>query len=175
MSKPKQPPTSTDTPLLRIGTLGAAVGVDVETIRYYEKIGLLPPPARSANGYRAYGQEHIERLAFIRHCRSLDISLADIAKLLEFMKNPSLDGAGVDDLVANQLARVRGRLASLRALEKQLMELISCCAKRDKNHHLASECPVLQELVTAARGEACVCHKHNAPNKIGHESKKLEN
>lgn len=55
--------------VMRIGELGQATGVDIETIRYYEKAGLLPNPARSGNGYRAYGRAHLERLAFIRHCR----------------------------------------------------------------------------------------------------------
>lgn len=157
-----QPTTHRTTAPLRISALGAAVGVDVETIRYYEKIGLLPQPERSANGYRAYGQAHIERLAFIRHCRSLDMALADIAELLQLMENPSADGAGVDNVVAKQLARVRSRLTSLQALEKQLVALSSCCANHDAKQHLASECPVLQELVTAARGEACACHGHRA-------------
>ncbi|RYY59833.1 MAG: MerR family transcriptional regulator, partial [Comamonadaceae bacterium] len=58
-----------------------AAGVDVETIRYYEKAGLLPPPAREANGYRHYAQPHLQRLAFVRHCRALDMPLADVRSL----------------------------------------------------------------------------------------------
>lgn len=145
---------------LRISELGAAVGVDVETIRYYEKKGVLPKPARSANGYRAYGKKHMERLAFIRHCRLLDMSLADITELLQLMETPSADGAGVDALVTKQLTRVRNRITSLQALEKQLVLLSSCCTNQEAGHHLTSECPVLQELITAARGEACACHGH---------------
>lgn len=108
------PPSPPETPRsglrpLRIRELGAAVGVEVETIRYYEKAGLLPSPVRSDNGYRAYGQEYVQRLAFIRHCRSLDMSLADVAQLLGLMDNPAADGAGVDALVQQQIARVRMR------------------------------------------------------------------
>ena len=93
------PPSPPETPRsglrpLRIRELGAAVGVEVETIRYYEKAGLLPSPVRSDNGYRAYGQEYVQRLAFIRHCRSLDMSLADVAQLLGLMDNPAADGCG---------------------------------------------------------------------------------
>ena len=55
---------------MKISDLGRATGVDVETIRYYEKAGLLPPPAREANGYRSYGDAHLQRLAFVRHCRA---------------------------------------------------------------------------------------------------------
>ena len=68
---------------MRIGELSKATGVDIETIRFYEKSGLLPPPSRSANGYRDYAQPHLERLAFIRHCRALDMPLADVGLLLQ--------------------------------------------------------------------------------------------
>ena len=61
---------------MRIGELGQITGVDVETIRYYERTDLLPPPFRQPNGYRPYRAEHLERLAFIRHCRALDLPLA---------------------------------------------------------------------------------------------------
>lgn len=143
---------------LRIRELGAIVGVESETIRYYEKIGLLPPPARSANGYRAYAKHHIERLAFIRHCRSLDMSLPDIQRLLQLMANPQADGVDVDELVDQQLKKVRSRLISLQALEKQLLTLQSRCNVHEHGAHLASECPVLHELVIAAQGESCACH-----------------
>ena len=157
------PPSPPETPRsdlrpLRIRELGAAVGVEVETIRYYEKAGLLPSPVRSDNGYRAYGQEYVQRLAFIRHCRSLDMSLADVAQLLGLMDNPAADGAGVDALVQQQIARVRMRLTSLKALDKQLLALQGRCAAPCHGEHLASECPVLHELVVAAKGEACACH-----------------
>lgn len=152
------PVTANASPLLRIGALGKAAGVDVETIRYYEKIGLLPEPARGENGYRCYGHAHLERLAFIRHCRALDMSLADIRQLLGLMANPLSDGAGVDALVQAQLERVRTRLRSLQALEKQLVALQGRCAAHGAGEHLSSQCPVLHELVEAARGEACVCH-----------------
>ena len=157
------PPSPPETPRsglrpLRIRELGAAVGVEVETIRYYEKAGLLPSPVRSDNGYRAYGQEYVQRLAFIRHCRSLDMSLADVAQLLGLMDNPAADGAGVDALVQQQIARVRMRLTSLKALEKQLLALQSRCAAHGHGEHLASEGPVRHELVVAAKGEACACH-----------------
>jgi Cd(II)/Pb(II)-responsive transcriptional regulator len=139
---------------LRIGDLSKATGVDTETIRYYEKSGLLPEPARSSNGYRAYGQVHVERLAFIRHCRALDIGLADIRRLLDFLGNPAADCDDIDRLIDAQLARVRARLASLQALEAQLVALSGCCVQPRK----ACECGILHELVAAAHGEACACH-----------------
>ncbi|MGH6611139.1 MAG: MerR family transcriptional regulator, partial [Burkholderiaceae bacterium] len=99
---------------MRIGEVADAVGVDVETVRFYEKERLLPAPKRSSNGYRAYSQMHLERLALIRHCRSLDIALSDIRKLLQLVDRPAAQCGDVDQLVEQQLERVRARLASLR-------------------------------------------------------------
>lgn len=140
--------------MLRIGELGRATGVDVETIRYYEKIGLLPEPARRDNGYRCYGALHVERLAFIRHARALDIPLADIRRLLDFVVHPERDCGDIDGLIDAQLERVRARLLSMHALERQLEALRARCGA----HHAAGECGILHELVAAAHGEACVCH-----------------
>ena len=139
---------------MRIGELGQATGVDVETIRYYEKAGLLPAPARHTNGYRAYAPLHVERLAFIRHCRALDISLADIQRLLAFVAHPESDCRNIDQLIDAQLARVQARLQSMQALERQLTALRSRCG----NSHLAGDCGILHELVAAAHHEACICH-----------------
>lgn len=143
---------------LRIGELGRATGVDGETIRYYEKAGLLPTPSRSANGYRAYGPAHVERLAFIRHCRALDIPLADVRRLLDFVAHPELDCGDIDRLISAQLERVRARLQSMRALERQLEALRARCGEP----HQAGACGILHDLVAAAQGEACACHAARA-------------
>jgi Cd(II)/Pb(II)-responsive transcriptional regulator len=139
---------------MRIGELAAATGVEVETIRYYEREALLAPPARQANGYRAYGNSHLERLAFIRHCRALEIPLADIRRLLEFAAHPAAECGDIDHLIDEQLIKVQARLKSMRALERQLTEL----RKRCDAHHAVGECGILHELVAAAHGEACACH-----------------
>ncbi len=143
---------------LRIGELARATGVDVETIRYYEKAGLLPPPARQSNGYRAYTPAHLERLSFIRHGRALDISLADIQRLLEFVNSPAAACADINALIDAQLARVQARMQSMQALEKQLLALRQRCA----DGH-TGECGILHELVAAAHGEACACHPPREP------------
>ncbi|MDX5933838.1 MerR family transcriptional regulator [Acidithiobacillus thiooxidans] len=105
---------------MRIGELGQATCVDPETIRYYERIGLLPAPVRRANGYRAYGLAHLERLAFIRHCRALDMPLADVQRLLHLLDHPLDDCLDVDRLINTHLAHVQGRLQSLQALARRL-------------------------------------------------------
>jgi Cd(II)/Pb(II)-responsive transcriptional regulator len=145
---------------MRIGELGQATGVDVETIRYYERAGLLPVPVRKSNGYRAYTPLHVERLAFVRHCRALDISLADIKRLLEFVAHPESDCGDIDRLIDEQLSRVQARLQSMQALERQLSALRGRCG----NSHLAGDCGILHELVAAARHEACVCHNELGTN-----------
>lgn len=144
---------------MRIGELGRASGVEVETIRYYEKAGLLPTPARSGNGYRAYGAEHLERLAFIRHCRALDMPLADVRRLLDFVAQPDADCDDINLLIDTQLARVQARLASLHALERQLADLRGRC----HSHVVAGECGILRELVAAAHDEACAGTRNGKP------------
>ena len=100
---------------MQIKELARATGVDIETIRFYEKQGLWPEPARRGNGYRDYAPLHLERLAFIRHCRALDIPLPDVRRLLDAMDAPQAACVDVDELVDAQLARVRARLLSMQA------------------------------------------------------------
>ena len=139
---------------MQIKELAVATGVDVETIRYYEKQGLLPAPARRDNGYRNYEARHLERLSFIRHCRALDMPLADVQRLLGFVDEPDAHCGDVNLLVDNQLTRVRARLNSMRALEKQLLQLRASCAGVNNG----APCGILGELVSAAHGESCACH-----------------
>lgn len=143
---------------MKISDLSRATGVDVETIRYYEKAGLLPAPAREANGYRSYGDSHLERLAFVRHCRALDMPLADVRSLLAAVDGQADGCASTDELIDAQLKRVRARLKSLRALERQLAQLRQRCDADHARHG----CGILEELVAAAHGEACACHPQAA-------------
>lgn len=133
---------------MRIGELSTAAGVDVETIRYYEKVGLMPAPERGANGYRAYSSRHLAQLTFIRHCRALDIGLADIRRLLAFSSHPDDSCGDINQLIDEQLERVRTRLESLHALERQLQELRSCCT----GTRPIQGCGILNEL-TSVRPE----------------------
>jgi DNA-binding transcriptional MerR regulator len=145
---------------MKISDLSRATGVDVETIRYYEKAGLLPAPARQPNGYRSYGDAHLQRLAFVRHCRALDIPLADVKRLLDYVGGARDERGDIDALIQAQLQRVRARLKSLRALEQQLVALRDSCDA----DHATHDCGILHELVAAAHGEACACHtQEHAP------------
>ena len=146
---------------MRIGELASAAGVGIETIRYYEREGLLPPPARAENGYRVYRPEHVERLAFIRHCRSLDMTLLEIGQLLALIDRPASECGNVNRLVDRQIRRVQTRLRSLRALERQLLALRSKCRSDDPD----ARCGILDELVAAAHGETAAAARLRAPSR----------
>ena len=127
---------------MKIGELAKLTGCDIETIRYYEKSGLLPEPGRIGAGYRFYLPEHLERLQFIRHCRSLQMGLADIRVLLDLKGRPTAACQGVNDLLDHHIDLIRVRIEALTHLESQLTELRHQC------HQTLStqECGILQSL-----------------------------
>jgi len=139
---------------MRIGSLARQAGVDAQTVRYYEREGLLETPARTPAGYRTYGQQHLERLHFVRHCRSLDIPLADIRRLLALASDRGVSCEDVNALVQAHLERVRAKRAALEALESRLSSLRAQCS----SGHRIADCGILEELVHAGQGEACACH-----------------
>jgi Cd(II)/Pb(II)-responsive transcriptional regulator len=142
--------------MMKIGELAQKAGVDVQTIRYYEREGLLDAPARTGSGYRAYGPQHLERLTFVRHCRSLDMPLAEIRRLIHLSSDQAVSCEQVDQLVRTHLERVRAKRAALQNLETQLEALSAQCAAG----HRVADCGILEELIHAAHGEACACHPH---------------
>jgi DNA-binding transcriptional MerR regulator len=146
---------------MKIGELAGKAGVDVQTVRFYEKEGLLEAPARTPSGYRAYGPAHLEQLQFVRHCRSLDMSLPDIRKLVALSKDKGVSCEDVDGTVRAHLERVRAKRVALEALEARLTSLTHQC---DAGHRVA-DCGVLEELIHAGRGEACACHEEHGPGK----------
>jgi len=139
---------------MRIGEIARQAGVDAQTVRYYEREGLLAAPSRTASGYRAYGPQHVERLNFIRHCRSLDMPLADVRRLLELSSDRGVSCDDVNGLVQSHLERVRAKRDALEVLEKQLAALRAHC----ESGHRVADCGILEELIHAAQGEACACH-----------------
>ena len=127
---------------MKIGELAQRSGCLVETIRYYERIGLLAPPERSSNNYRAYTERHGERLLFIRHCRALDMTLDEIRVLLDFRDHPEQNCGGVNELLDVHIGHVVGRIAALSVLEAQLRDLRSRCIATDTT----SACEILEAL-----------------------------
>jgi Cd(II)/Pb(II)-responsive transcriptional regulator len=127
---------------LRIGELAERVGTQVETIRYYERAGLLPAPARSDGNYRVFDAGHVDRLSFIRHCRSLDMTLGEIRLLLEFRDAPDQDCSDVNALLDAHIGHVAERISELQRLEKQLKRLRRQCQRT----RTAKDCGILHEL-----------------------------
>jgi Cd(II)/Pb(II)-responsive transcriptional regulator len=131
----------------------------VETIRYYEREGLLPHPARTAGNYRIYGDPHAERLSMIRHCRSLDMTLDEIRLLLRFCDSPEENCAKVNGLLDEHIGHVATRILELKALEKQLKALRNQCHQAQA----AKDCGILQTLAESLGGAAPAAdteHKH---------------
>ncbi|MBF8003232.1 Cd(II)/Pb(II)-responsive transcriptional regulator [Pseudomonas brenneri] len=128
---------------MRIGQLAQLTGADIQTIRFYERQRLLPPPNRQANGYRSYEAEHVERLLFIRRCRSFGMSLEEIAVLQSFQAQPQQPCAAVNALLDSHIAQVRTQITSLQVLEDQLVRLRRCC----DNERQSLDCGILSGLV----------------------------
>lgn len=127
--------------MLTIGKLGQATGTKVPTIRYYEQIGLLPVPERSAGNQRLYGRVAQERLAFIRHARELGFPLDAIRDLLSLQDNPEQPCAAADAIARQQLLAVEARLVRLRALKAELERMVAQCA-----HGTVADCRVIETL-----------------------------
>ncbi|NBA97899.1 Cd(II)/Pb(II)-responsive transcriptional regulator [Pseudomonas sp. R5(2019)] len=127
---------------MKIGELAKATDCQVETIRYYERENLLPEPARSEGNYRLYTQAHVERLTFIRNCRTLDMTLEEIRGLLNLRDSPEDACESVNALVDEHIHHVKARIDGLMALQQQLLELRQRCSA--PNH--VDQCAILQQL-----------------------------
>jgi len=125
---------------MRIGALSAQTGCNIETIRYYERIGIIDPPPRCGR-YRDFGPGDIERLRFVRRGRELGFSLDEIRTLLGLAPRQDIHCNEVRDLAAKQLDSVRSRIADLRKMEKALSSLVRECDRSDD-----SRCPVVESL-----------------------------
>ena len=113
---------------MKIGAAAAASGCHIETIRYYERVGLLPHPSRSASGYRTYRPQEVDRLRFIARGRELGFSLEEIRSLLTLADDPALSCRDVDQLARHHLADVQQRVRELRRIARELERTITGCA-----------------------------------------------
>lgn len=127
--------------MLAIGTLAKRTGTKVQTIRYYEQIGLMPEAGRTEGGQRRYDDADLDRLAFIRHARQLGFTLEAIRELLNLSDNPSRSCAEVDVIAHRQLKEVEARIARLEALRKELERMLRECSR-----DTVSDCRVLEVL-----------------------------
>lgn len=113
---------------MKIGDLARATATRVETIRYYESEGLLPPPARSGSNYRIYERAHLERLSFIRRSRDLGFTLDQVRTLLRLADDRDAPCAEVDAITTAHVAEIDRKLADLRALRGELVRRLDSCA-----------------------------------------------
>ena len=129
------------THVYRIGEVAARTGCSPESIRHYEKLGLLPPPQRGEQGYRHYDQAALERISFIRHGRNLGLDLHSIQELLALSDHPDTDCSAADDIASRHLAHLEARIAKLQALADELRQVVHQCRGGK-----AADCQIIQTL-----------------------------
>jgi Cu(I)-responsive transcriptional regulator len=112
---------------MRIGELARVTGVKSETIRFYEREGILPPPARTQANYRDYGPDEVARLQFIRRARNLGFPMARVRELLDLADDKSRSCAAVDALTRAHLSEVERKISGLKALRKELRRMLESC------------------------------------------------
>lgn len=130
---------------MKIGEVAAASGCHLETIRYYERIGLLPPPARTSGGYRAYAEADVERLRFVTRGRGLGFSLEEIRSLLQLAGHDDLSCAEVDRVAHAHLHDIRTRIADLQRMAGELERVIAGCGRGRRG-----QCTILSTLRRAS-------------------------
>jgi DNA-binding transcriptional MerR regulator len=126
---------------MKIGEIAAATATKVETVRFYEKAGLLPPPARTQGNYRSYGTSHLKRLSFIRRARQLGISLDDVRELLVLADDKDQSCEAVDAIASAHLRDVECKLADLTQMAGELNRIIGHCRKGR-----VGECLIIETL-----------------------------
>lgn len=124
-----------------IGRLSERAGVNIETIRYYERIGLLPRPARRESGHRAYGEADVRRLKFVRRCRELGFSLDDVRVLLGLAAGDDASCDEVREITRHHMRSVDAKIADLVRISAALGEMAAACETGNLSH-----CPVIEAL-----------------------------
>ncbi|MGH1462100.1 MAG: MerR family transcriptional regulator [Neptuniibacter sp.] len=135
-----------------IGEVAAAGNCQVQTIRYYEQIGLMPAPERTAGNQRIYRKAHYDRLAFIRHSRELGFSLEQIREILTLNDSPNHSCGDVDAIARNHLADVESKIKRLQGMKKELKRMIEQCAGGT-----VSDCRIIEVL---SDHKLCLEKKH---------------
>lgn len=126
---------------MRRGDLAKATGSNIETIRYYEKIGLLPDPARSASGHRLYSPNDEKRLTFVLRCRQLGFSIAELRGLLQLVDSADYSCSDVLAVTTQHMRNIERKIADLRRLKKSLEDISAECSGDQ-----APDCPIIEAL-----------------------------
>lgn len=130
---------------MQIGDLSRHAGVNIETIRYYERIGVLPVPARQENGRRSYTEVDARRLGFVRHARELGFDLAAVRALLALQEQPQASCEDASRIAQAQLAEVESRIARLLNLREELSRMVKECGRG-----VVAECRVIEALAAGS-------------------------
>jgi MerR family mercuric resistance operon transcriptional regulator len=133
-------------PALTIGALSKRTGVNIETIRFYERVDILPKPPRSAGGHRIYGPDQLKRLGFVRRCRELGFSLDEVRGLLQLVDGGRYGCAEVKAITLDHLADVRCKIADLRRLARTLADVAGKCRGGK-----VPDCPIIEALFDSRR------------------------
>ncbi len=128
--------------LMQIGQLARRAGVPIDTVRYYERNGILPPPERQSSGYRRYGDDDVSRLRFVRRAKGLGFTLGEIRELLALSSRRDDDMAGLKATASEKLADVEQKLAELTRVRDGLRTLVASCP----GHGALERCPILAAL-----------------------------
>jgi Cu(I)-responsive transcriptional regulator len=131
---------------LKIGELASATATKVETVRYYEQIGLLPPPARTAANYRSYSSDHLARLSFIRRARDLGFSLQAVRELLTLTDDKTKSCEAVDLIASAHLKDVDRKISDLSGLRSELQRMLGSCSQGT-----VAECKIIETLAPSVR------------------------
>ena len=138
-------PTITNRRGYGIGQMSRETSVNIETIRYYEKMGIMPAPDRTEGGKRQYNHDQLKRLHFVKRCRELGFSISEIRALLEMVDQKDITCAEVHRMTMGHLSAVKQKMADLRRLEKALKSMASECSRGD-----VPECPIIDTLFRIA-------------------------
>lgn len=129
--------------LITIGKLSEKTGVNIETVRYYEKIGLIPKPSRSEGGNRLYNMEQAKRLAFIKRCRELGFPLDTIREFLKLVDEKHYTCAEIADISQRHLEDIRAKIRDLKKIESHIKDMLSQCNKNN-----TPDCAFIEILFT---------------------------
>lgn len=127
---------------MKIGKLSKVSGCSIQTIRYYEKENLISNPNRSEGNFRLYDNNSLKELEFVKHCRSLDIPLSDIKRLIELKQSPEESCSSVNALIDDQLKLVNQRIIELKSLKKELQRMANSCSSNNS----IDQCGIIKSL-----------------------------
>ena len=127
---------------LTIGQIARRAGIGIETIRFYERKGLIEEPPRKESGYRQYNEDAVTRLAFIQQAKTLGFSLNEIHELLSLRKSPGVTSREIKQLAEAKLADIENKIRMLRRMQRTLKKLVEKCP----GHGPTSDCPILDAL-----------------------------